>query len=67
MNAAAKKTAARQAHYAARARARRADDTRQALRAPLAGRTLDTAPPAELDRAELRARIESTRDAFEGL
>ena len=67
MNAAPNKTRTTAADYRARARARRADDATQARRAVLAGRTLETTPAADLSPAELRARIETTARAFEGL
>lgn len=50
-----------------RARARRAEEARQALAAPLVGRTLDTAPSSELSLKELRERMARTSSAFEGL
>jgi hypothetical protein len=50
-----------------RARARRAEEARQALKAPLQGRTLATAPSAELDLEELRERMAASGPAFEGL
>ena len=67
MNAAAKKTAACQADAIARARALRADRAQQALRAPLVGRTLDTAQSVELTSDERRERMAATKPAFEGL
>lgn len=67
MNAAAKKTAACQADAIARARALRADRAQQALRAPLVGRTLETAQSTELESDERRERMARTAPAFEGL
>lgn len=50
-----------------KARALRDDLARQARRAPLEGRTLDTAPSAELSSEERVARMARTSSAFEGL
>lgn len=53
--------------HRAMARARAAEAAQQALRAPLQGRTLDTAPSTELSSDERRARMARTSSAFEGL
>ena len=66
MNAVAKKTADR-TDYQARARALRADRATQTQRAALEGRTLDTAPSADLTSEERVARMARTSSAFEGL
>ena len=63
MNTAAKKAANLAAGYRARARARRIEDRNQALRATIAGRTLDTTPAAD----ERRERMAATSVYFEGL
>jgi hypothetical protein len=68
MNTAHRKTNRRTADdYRAMARARARDDRDQALKAPLAGRTLDTTPAAELSAEELAERKARTARAFEGL
>lgn len=50
-----------------RARARRSYNRQEALRAPLAGRTLDSTPSSALTSEERRERMARSARAFEGL